>query len=155
MSSTSIGRIIVFICMAVFTGTAAAQAWNAAQQEVWKVEEQQWKMSAAKDDSWIEKMVHPSLSYWDNDRPAPQDKASLIRWNRYNSSQGAILEQELYPIAIVITGNIAVVQYRYSTARENYKKERETAHGRYTDVLLKEGGRWQFIAWSGGDDPKK
>jgi hypothetical protein len=28
-------------------------------------------------------------------------------------------------------------------------------HGRYMDVLVKEGGRWLFLAWTGGDDPKK
>ena len=55
---------------------------------------------------------------------------------------------------MTITGNIAVVQYRYMVARENYKKERETSTGRYMDVLVKEGGRWLFIAWAGGDDPK-
>ncbi len=27
--------------------------------------------------------------------------------------------------------------------------------GHYMDVLVKEGGHWQFIAWAGGDDPKK
>lgn len=27
--------------------------------------------------------------------------------------------------------------------------------GRYTDVFVKDGGRWQFLAWTGGDDPKK
>ena len=31
-----------------------------------------------------------------------------------------MLEQELFPISLTITGNIAVVQYRYSVARENY-----------------------------------
>ena len=35
------------------------------------------------------------------------------------------------------------------------KKEREAVTGRYTDVLLKEGGSWRFLAWAGGDDPKK
>lgn len=48
-----------------------------------------------------------------------------------------------------------MVHYRYTTARENAKKERETVNGRYTDVLIKEGGRWLFISWAGGDDPKK
>ena len=27
--------------------------------------------------------------------------------------------------------------------------------GRYTDVFVKDGGRWLFIAWTGGDEPKK
>jgi hypothetical protein len=34
-------------------------------------------------------------------------------------------------------------------------RTRETVTGRYTDVLVKEGGRRLFIAWADGDDPKK
>ena len=30
-----------------------------------------------------------------------------------------------------------------------------TVTGRYTDVFIKEGTRWLFITWAGGDDPKK
>jgi hypothetical protein len=26
--------------------------------------------------------------------------------------------------------------------------------GHYTDVLVKENGRWMFIAWAGGEDKK-
>jgi hypothetical protein len=147
MSRTMPGKLLVLLCCAVLSAPLAAQTWNAEQQEVWKVEELQWKMSMEKDLSWIDKMVHPNLSYWDSDKPAPQNRASLMRWNRYSNTTGTTLEQELTPHAIVITGNIAVVQY--------LKKEREMAHGRYTDVLVKEGGRWLFIGWAGGDDPKK
>ena len=91
----------------------------------------------------------------DTDQPGPQNKASLLRWNRYDSTNTTVLEQELFPIALTITGNIAVAQYRYSVARENFKKDRETVTGRYTDVFIREGGRWLFIAWAGGDDPKQ
>jgi type II secretory pathway pseudopilin PulG len=131
---------------------AAAQTWSAEQQEVWALEQQQWQMSKDKDLSWIEKMVHPNISYWDVDQPGPQNRASLTRWSRYGSSASTVLEQELFPIAVTITGNLAVAQYRYVVVREDYKKERETATGRYTDVLMKEGDRWLFIAWAGGDD---
>lgn len=85
----------------------------------------------------------------------PRDKASLKHWSRYDSESGTVLEQEIFPISATVTGNVAVVQYHYMTARENYKKERETVTGHYTDVLLKEDGHWLFIAWEGGDDPKK
>jgi hypothetical protein len=146
---------LVVLCLALLPTLASAQTWNAEQQEVWKLEEQQWQMAKDKDASWIDKMVHPNISYWDVDQPGPQNKASLQRWNRYNNANATVLEQELFPISMTITGNIAVVHYRYSVARENYKKERETTTGRYMDVLVKEGGRWLFIAWSGGDDPKK
>ena len=146
---------LVVLGLALLPTLVSAQTWNAEQQEVWKLEEQQWQMSKDKDASWIDKMVHPNISYWDVDQPGPQNKASLQRWNRYNNANATVLEQELFPISMTITGNIAVVQYRYSVARENYKKERETSTGKYTDVLVKEGGRWLFIAWSGGDDAKK
>jgi hypothetical protein len=41
------------------------------------------------------------------------------------------------------------------TASENDKKQRSLVTGHFTDVLVKDGGRWQFIAWAGGDYPKK
>jgi len=138
-----------------WAGAASAQTWTPEQQELWRFEELQWQMSKDKDSSWIEKMVHPNLTYWVTGAPVPQNRASLSHWNRYNNASSTVLEQELFPISITITANIAVVQYRYQTAREDYKKERETVWGRYTDVLVKEGGRWLFIAWTGGDDPKK
>lgn len=143
------------VLLLAFAGTVTAQTWSAEQQEIWKFEETQWQMAKNEDMSWMDTMVHPNLSYWDIDQQSPQDKASLGRWTRYNSSNNTVLEQELFPIAITITGNIAVVHYRYVVARENYKKDRETVSGRYTDILMKDGGKWLFISWAGGDDPKR
>lgn len=143
------------VLLLAFAGTVSAQTWSAEQQEIWKFEEAQWQMAKNEDMSWMDTMVHPNLSFWDIDQQSPQNKASLGRWTRYNSSNNTVLEQELFPIAITITGNLAVVHYRYVVARENYKKDRETVSGRYTDILLKEGGKWMFISWAGGDDPKR
>ena len=112
-------------------------------------------MDAAKDMTWIDTLAHPNLRYWETGAPMPRDRASLKQWSRYTSEGSTTLEQEIFPISATITGNVAVVQYNYMIARENYKKERETVTGHYTDVLIKEGGRWLFIAWAGGDDPKK
>jgi hypothetical protein len=112
-------------------------------------------MAKDKDLTWIDTMVHPNLSYWGADSPVPQTKASLSRWNRYDNGNATVLEQELFPHSITITGNVAVVNYHYQIARESYKKERETVRGRYMDVFVKDGGRWLFIAWTGGDEPKK
>jgi len=134
---------------------ASAQTWSPEQQDILKIEKQQWQMVKDKDTSWIDKMVHPNFSGWETGNPMPQNKESLARWSRYHSTSGTVLEQELFPISIAITGNIAVVQYCYSEARENFKKERDVFHGHYTDVLVKEGDHWLFIAWAGGDDPKK
>ena len=154
MSIRSVALCLTSLALAAFVSVAAAETWTAEQKEIWSFEEQQWKMAAAKDLSWIETMVHPSISYWETTQPMPRNKASLARWSKYDSTNSTVLEQELFPISATITGNIAVVHYRYQIARENYKKERETVTGRYTDILIKDNGRWQFLSWSGGDDPK-
>lgn len=146
---------LLLLAMTAYTGVAAAQTWSPEQQEIWRLEEQQWRMAAAKDLSWIETMVHPNLNFWASDQPMPRGRASLARWARYDSTNSTVREQELFPISVTITGNVAVAQYRYQVASENYKKERETVTGRYTDVFIREGNRWLFITWAGGDDPKK
>ncbi len=155
MSFRRLCTAFLLLSLAGISSLASAQTWSPEQQEIWRFEELQWKMSMDKDISWIDKMVHPNISYWDVDRPAPQNKASLTRWTRFNDASTTTLEQEISPISATITGNVAVVQYTYTAVRENYKKDRETATGRYTDILIKEGGRWMFIAWAGGDNPKK
>jgi hypothetical protein len=135
-------------------GTAAAQTWSKEQQEVWQLEQQQWAMAAAKDASWIDTMVHANMRYWENNSPMPRDKASLKLWSKYDNENNTVLQQELFPIARAITGNVAVVQSHYRMASENHKKERKTVTGYYTDVLMKVDGRWMFIAWAGGDHPE-
>ena len=149
----STGLLALFLI--AVTGAAMAQSWTPEQQEIWKFEELQWKMNMDKDITWIDKMCHPNISVWENDRPSPQNRASITRWNRYSNSSSTVLEQEIFPISLAITGNVAVAQYTYVQVRENYKKERDYVTGRWTDVLIKEGGRWMFIGWAGGDDPRK
>jgi hypothetical protein len=138
----------------MFAAPVLAQTWSPEQQEIWRLEQEQWRLSAAKDPSWIESMVHPNASLWENGWPGPRKRESLTRWSKYEYASSTVLEQELFPIAVTITGNVAVAQYRYRTAREDLQKKREIATGRWTDVFIKEGGRWLFITWDGGEDPK-
>jgi hypothetical protein len=145
-----LSTIAMSLACVTFAGVAAAQNWTPAQQEVWQLELQQWNMAAAKDTSWIDTMVHPNMRFWETGDPMPRDKASLKHWSRYDIENSTMLQHELFPIAVTVTGNVAVVQYHYREARENFKKERETVIGQYTDVLIKENGRWMFITWTGG-----
>ncbi len=155
MFTRIVSMAAISLALCAFAAAASADAWSADQQDVWKLEAQQWKMSQAKDQSWIDSMVHPNMKYWETGAPMPRDKASLKQWSRFDAENSTVLEQEIFPISATITGNVAVVQYNYMIARETYKKERETLTGHYTDVLVKDGGHWLFIAWAGGDDPKK
>jgi hypothetical protein len=141
------------LTLILFSGTAAAQTWTPEQQEIWQFEEQQWKLEAAKDASWMDTMVHPNLRFWSAGASMPVGKQSLKKWSRIGYEDETTREYEIFPISATITGNVAVVQYRYMVASENYKKEREIVTGHYTDVLIKENGRWLFLAWEGAEDP--
>jgi hypothetical protein len=154
MFSRIVATATAIVALCVMTGAASAEQWSPEQQEIWKFEQQQWAMSKAKDLSWIDTMVHQNMRYWETGAPMPRDKASLKHWGRFDSENSTTLEQELFPISATITGNVAVVQYYYMVATEDFKKERSTITGHYTDVLIKENGRWMFITWSGGQDKK-
>ena len=152
-------HLLAIIVLLSATGSVVApvfgQTWSDKQLEVWNVIEAQWKASMEKDTTWPDKVLQEKFLGWDNERPMPRDKSSTHSWTRYTNENSTTLLQELYPVGIIVQGNTAVAHYFYSQASENRKGERETSHGRYTDVLVKENGTWQFLAWSGGDNPTK
>lgn len=97
-------RLSLALAVALWMGAplVSAQSWSAEQQEVWDFELAQWKRGAAKDLTWVEELVHPAALIWGNDTPGPQGKASIARWERYNSGNSTTLEQELFPLGIVV-----------------------------------------------------
>jgi ketosteroid isomerase-like protein len=148
------GAVLVSMIAFVFPLSVAAQAWDSDQTEVWKTIVAQWEASQAKDLTWIENDLHPEFLGWSDENPMPSSKAAVQRWTGYSVENSTTLAQELYPVGIVVAGSTAVAHYFYSTAAEGRDGKRKTTHGRYTDVLIKQGDRWLFIAWRGGDDPK-
>ena len=76
MLNRSVFTAAISLALCVFAGAVfAADTLSADQQDVWKLEQQQWKMAAAKDQSWIDTMVHANLKYWETGTPMPRDKA--------------------------------------------------------------------------------
>ena len=71
-------------------------------------------------------------------------------WERFSSEQTKGLSHELYPLSIVVHGDMAVVHYLYSTAYQTRDKKTVVSNGRYTDVLVRDDGNWKFISWHGG-----
>lgn len=136
-----------------FSPSVEAQTWSAEQLEVWAFVQADWDASMQKDPGRAERNLHSSFQGWGNDIPAPRDREWTARWNRYADENTTTLIQQLTPLAIVVDGNTAVAHYLYSTATEDRKGDRETTHGRYTDVMVRDGTGWRFLAWAGGDDP--
>ena len=130
--------------------SASAQQWSAEQLEVWQVELDVWKMDLSGDRTWIDKYVHDDLLAWSNDELVPLSKSSIDKWYRFENAGSKYPVHELYPIGIVVNGNVAVVHYFYSLGEEDAKGERHTRRGSYTDVLVKENGTWRYLTWRGG-----
>jgi ketosteroid isomerase-like protein len=119
---------------------------------VWSVIEAQWEAAQRGDRRWVEQLLSADFSGWRNDAPAPRDKASTRMWNDFEAKQDKGLAHELYPLSTVIHGDMAVAHYLYTNAVEDKEGETEVSNGRYTDVLVRDGDTWKFIAWHGGED---
>ena len=146
--------IAAAIAAVLFVPLAAqGQSWSPQQQEVWKVVVDSWEAIRAEDVEWSDKWVHPNAVVWSDQNPMPRTRAQLKKWDRFQFENSTTLVDDFSPAGIVVQGTTAVVHYYYSQGTENMKGERRTVHGRCTDILIKEGGRWQFIAWNCGDSP--
>ncbi len=122
------------------------------QADVWAIVEQQWDADERGDRKWGDEFLADDFSGWTKGTPAPRGKESTIRWDRFAEQLGKPLEHELYPLAIVVEGDVAVAHYLYTQAYENKGGEIEMNSGRYTDVLVRTDAGWKFLAWHGGDD---
>ena len=146
--------LATFLLGAVFiiAGTASAQE-GSDEASVWAVIEQQWEREQRGDKRWIEDLLVADFMGWPNTAPAPQNKSSTRTWNEFGDKQSKTIEHELYPLSIVVHGDMAIAHYLYTVAVEDRDDNVEVSNGRYTDVLVRDDGQWRFISWHGGNDP--
>lgn len=134
------------LCAPVFAQTVDDQA------DVWSAVEAQWTAEEKNDKKWIDRLLSDDFVGWGKDSPAPRNKASVKMWDRFNDTLGSTVAHELYPLSIVVHGDVAVAHYLYSNAYQDKKGDVEMHSGRYTDVLIRTADGWKFIAWHGGND---
>ena len=144
-------RLLLTIFSLSLAGLVIAQDTD-DQADVWATIEAQWNAEEKGDKKWMDRMLSENFSGWSRNSPAPRNKASTEMWDRYTDSQGKMAAHELYPLAIIVDGDLAVAHYLYSSAYEPKDGEVEFNNGRYTDVLVRSDDGWKFIAWHGGDD---
>lgn len=145
---------ITLSALLLFSGAAFAQGSVDDQANVWSTIEQLWQAEEQGDDSWVETMLSADFMGWPDTSPAPQSKASMRMWTRFNAEQNKGLTHELFPLSIVVHGDTAVAHYLYTTAVQTRDKQTVMTNGRYTDVLVRDGTIWKFLSWHGGDDKK-
>ncbi len=158
MNSIKWLKPLLAIVIVASAGTANAQTTSNDpvndQADVWAQIEQQWSEEERGDNKWMDKLLTDDFSGWGNGSPAPQNKTSTKMWNRFNEKISQMVAHELYPLSIVVHGDVAVAHYLYTSANEQKKKDGgiETVNGRYTDILVRTDDGWKFLAWAGGED---
>ena len=150
MSRTSWLGALLF-CF-IFSADAFGQGSADDQAAVWAAVEALWAAEESGDDSWVDAMLSGDFMGWPSDSPAPRSKASTRMWARFDQDQNKGLIHELYPLSIVVHGDMAVVHYLFKSTVQTKDRRTVTTNGRYTDVLVRDGSGWKFISWHGGPD---
>ena len=145
-------RFVFAATALLLSGFAAAQDTAGDQASVWSVVEKQWNAVADGDKKWIDELLVDDFSGWPKNSPAPRNRASTKMWSRFSETQGKMVAHELYPLAIVIRGDVAVAHYLYTSAYQGKDDEVEMNNGRYSDVLVRTDSGWKFLTWHGGAD---
>jgi len=146
----ALGAIIGTLVL-VTSGNVLAQA-TTDDAAVWSVVERQWEASQQGDSKWVDTLLAEDFTGWSNANPTPRTKESVRMWQKFESKQWDGEMHELYPLSIVVHGDMAVAHYLYSNAGEDAEGETRVINGRFTDVLVRIDGEWKFIAWHGGSD---
>lgn len=142
---------LVLLGPLLFSAALAQDASN-DEADVLLAIEREWEAARKGDHDDVDDMLADDFVGWGKSSPAPRSKRSNSQWRRFGEQMGRVVRYELYPLSISVHGDVAVAHYLYSTAFKKKGGEIEMSNGRYTDVLIRTGDGWKFIAWHGGDD---
>jgi len=140
--------VFVTCALALLAQPAQAQQWSADQLEVWETVSTMWDLGMADDPAWKD-LIHDSFMGWVDESPMPHDKETTLRFIDAEAGHFKTLVQHITPMAIVVTGNTAVVHYVHMSITEFDDGDRETGFGRFTDVLTLTGDGWRIVSWVG------
>ena len=140
-------------CTFIFVASVtSAQDTRDDEADVILTIEEQWEAEQDGDEDWLDEMLIDNFSGWPTSAPAPRSKSSTQLWNRFQDTQGKMIEHELYFQNIAVHGDVAVAHYLYTSAYQDNQDKVEVTNGRYTDVLVRTQDGWKFLSWHGGDD---
>ncbi len=140
--------VVFAIVVAALSAPLPAQQWSAEQQAVWSMIEDAWRLDMNEED-WVTPYMHDDGFGWGSDIPSPRDKESIARWSRFGDETAETFELELFPLTIIVHENMAAVHYFASWAERDANGEMNVRHFKNTDIVVREGDRWLFIAWHG------
>ena len=147
--------LVVFIITNPFTGRLYGQIWNPQQKEIWTNVETYWSVQAKGDVEGFLSYFSPDYMGWDYDSPVPMGKAATAKYITNGMKNSKVLFYNITPVAILVYGEVAIVDYYYTIQSENSEAKKQWKNGRWTDILQKQGNKWVLIADHGGEEKSK
>ena len=146
-NSLSVGPLLVG-AIALSAGmpvTAQAQEMTRAQQEVWEWEQGCWATDITLED--LMACFHEDFLGWGRGGSVPSSKANRHPFFARFFATNETVFLFLNPLSVKVRGDMAVILYLATyTTRNRSTDEETTVTERWTDVAIREGGSWYWIA---------
>ncbi len=142
--------IITLVMLGSLPNGLQAQQWSAAQKAVWSDVNTYWDLFAKGDVDGMLSYFDADYSGWDVNDPLPTGKTSTEKGLKHFLAGNEIVLYNIQPVAINVHDNFAIVHYYYSMTVKNAEGKERFNNGRWTDILLKKGGKWMLIGDHGG-----
>jgi ketosteroid isomerase-like protein len=146
--------MLVTALLMALPGAATAGDWSAEQKEVWEAIETCNSHFVEKNLEAAMDCIHDDFRGWLYNEPVPRGKASFETVGTYMLKTRDTVASELRPIDIMVLGDFAVVHYFFVEVSKDQDGKESYQQGRWTDVLIKEDGKWRWIADHGGARPE-
>jgi ketosteroid isomerase-like protein len=69
-------------------------------------------------------------------------------------AKGKVKYYTITPARVWVNGDFAYVHYYYTQVTEGVDGKPNTEKGRWTDILMKKGGKWMLVGDHGGEIKK-
>jgi len=135
---------VVFALVFLVPLAVQGQEWTAEQKEVWTWEVACWESTDLESNMAC---FHEDFVGWGVGAASPSTKAERRPSFAESFETTERSSIELKPLAIKIRGNLAILIYAGTWVEKNKASGEETTHAeQWTDIAVKEGGQWFWIA---------
>ena len=138
------------MCLA---GVTSAQQWTDGQKEVWAGVQKYWEIDESDQLAFLEYFDDSYLG-WSYENEAPGTRSDAVKAFTYWIKKGKPKFNTLTPARIWVNGNFAFVHYYYTQVTERNDGTPNQEKGRWTDILMKKGGKWMIVGDHGGEVKK-
>lgn len=148
---------ILFVVMLFLLATVVnsnAQSWSAEQKSVWAGVEEYWATGTSSNPMTFLNYFDDSYTGWNYNSETPGTKSDAVKSLTYWLNKGKVQFYVITPSKIWVSGDFAYVHYYYTQVTEGPDGKPNTEKGRWTDILMKKGGKWMLVGDHGGEIKK-